>query len=203
MSIDDNDDSKPAEPVVTEPVIDEVVVAPDDAEGGVEKDYGPDQSLDSVLKEEANKKDQPAQPIKNMRQIMYGAGGMALLILILTIYSCQPKDGSMAFGICSTFLELQTPYPHTLNYTDIEGSRTAVRIYFTNIDPFGEFKQEMIECTFGPDEAMGMKLTQVTRNRRPVDAALVRKFNITLPTIMASDPYLVLPPDWKNPLLPK
>jgi hypothetical protein len=46
-----------------------------------------------------------------------------------------------------------------------------------------------------------MKLVEVLRNRHAVDPVLVRKFNLTLPTIMASDPYLVLPPDWKNPLI--
>ena len=59
-----------------------------------------------------------------------------------------------------------------------------------------------MECTFGPDEAgTGMILTQVSRNRRPVDPTVVEKFNQTLPIIMASDPYLVMPPEWKNPLV--
>lgn len=159
----------------------------------------PTMSLDAQLKQQAKKPIELSQ--KNIKQIMYGAGGVVALILILMIYSCQPKNGSMAFGICSAFLEQNTPYPHTLRYTDIEGSRTAVRIYFTNVDPYGEFKQEMIECTFGPDEKMGMKVTQITRNRRPVDPALIRSFNISLPTIISSDPYLVLPPKWKNPLV--
>ncbi len=137
------------------------------------------------------------------KSILYAAGGAVLLLLILMIYSCQPKQGSMAFGICSVFLELNTPYPETLDYTALEGSRTAVRIYFTNIDPFGEYKLEMIECTFGKDEKTGMKLTEIKRNRRPVDAEEVRKFNLLLPTIMASDPYRVAPPRWENPLVPE
>lgn len=135
--------------------------------------------------------------------IFYAAGGAVLLLLVLMVYSCQPKQGSMAFGICSIFLELNTPYPETLDYTALEGSRTAVRIYFTNIDPFGEYKLEMIECTFGKDEKMGMKLTEIKRNRRPVDAAEVQKFNALLPTIIASDPYRVAPPRWENPLVPE
>lgn len=200
MATNEQDENKAAAPLDPDATIADVQNLPD--EMPPEESFAADQSLDSMLRDEANKKPEKP-PQQNMRQILYGAGGVALLILILAIYSCQPKDGSMAFGICSTFLELQTPYPHTLRYTDIEGSQTAVRIYFTNVDPFGEFKQEMIECTFGPDDVMGMKLTQVTRNRRPVDSTIVKKFNITLPTIMASDPYLVLPPDWKNPLVPE
>lgn len=159
-----------------------------------------DVPLDELLSDEAN----PLTPedIKKVKQIGLGALGVVLIIILLSIYGCQPAKGSMAYGICSTFLELNTPYPHTLNYIDLEGSRTAVRIYFTSTDPFGQFKQEMIECKFGPDEKMGMKVTEVFRNRRLVDPALVKKFNLTLPTIMASDPYVVMPGlDWKNPLL--
>ncbi len=160
-----------------------------------------DENLDDALKREIEEGKLRRQ--KNFRQIMYGVLAVAALLALLGIYSCQPRKGSMAYGICSTFLELNTPYPETLRFTDLEGSKTAVRIYFTNIDPFGEFKQEMIECTFGPDEKMGMKLSQVMRNRRLVDPQLVRDFNITLPTIMASDPYLILPPDWRNQLIPE
>ena len=160
-----------------------------------------DVPLDELLSDQA--KPMNPEDIKKMKQIGFGALGIIMLIILLSVYSCQPKKGSMAYGICSTFLELNTPYPHTLRYTDLEGSRTAVRIYFTNIDPFGEFKQEMIECKFGPDEKMGMKLTEVLRNRHAMDPVLVKKFNLTLPTIMASDPYIVLPPDWKNPLVPE
>lgn len=184
---------QPQPPVVqttTEPVVEPTPMDDDDA---------PTMSLDAQLKQQAKKPLELSK--KNIKQITYGAGGVFALILILMIYSCQPKNGSMAFGICSAFLEQNTPYPHTLRYTDIEGSRTAVRIYFTNVDPYGEFKQEMIECTFGPDEKMGMKVAQITRNRRPVDPALIRSFNISLPTIISSDPYLVLPPKWKNPLV--
>lgn len=160
-------------------------------------------SLDEALAREAAKNAPPPLDPRKKKQILFGGIGIVLLVVLLSVYACQPKQGSMAFGICSTFLELNTPYPHTLRFSDLEGSRTAVRIYFTDVDPFGQYRQEMIECTFGPDAKMGMRLAEVKRNRRPVDPALVKEFNITLPTIMASDPYRVLPPDWENPLVPE
>lgn len=156
--------------------------------------------LDELLADEAN----PLTPedIKKLKQIGAGLFAALLGVVLLSVYGCQPQKASMAYGICSTFLELHTPYPHTLRHVALEGSRTAVRIYFTSTDPFGQFKQETMECKFGPDERMGMKLTEILRNRRPVDAALVNEFNQTLPIIMASDPYLAMPgADWKNPLL--
>ena len=135
---------------------------------------------------------------------LYGIGALVaiLLLILLGVYGCQPKKGSVAYGICSTFLEMNTPYPNTLNYIDLEGSKTAVRIYYTVTDPFGQFKQETIECKFGSDGSGGMKLTEILRNRRPVDADTVKKFNDTLPIIINSEPYIVIPPAWKNQLVP-
>lgn len=163
-------------------------------------DIPQDISLDEQMSAQARK---PGRFKKEEieRFIKFGAIGVGLLLVVLMVYSCQPKKGSMGYGICSTFLELNTTYPHTLNYTDVEFSRTAVRIYFSEIDAFGEYKHQMIECTFGPDEKMGMKLTQVKRNRNAIEAKIVNDFNMTLPTVMSGKPYLVMPPEWKNQLL--
>lgn len=166
----------------------------------VDGKYAGDISIDELLSEQANTL--TPEDKKKIKQVTYGTLGVIVMLVVLSIFSFQPKKGPMSYGICSTFLEMNTPYPNTLEYTDLEGSRTALRIYFTSIDPFGEYKLEMMECTFGPDEAgTGMKLTQVTRNRRPVDAEMVRKFNATLPIVIESDPYLVMPPEWKNQLV--
>ncbi len=177
------------------------VVNEDDAAGG--KNLLPlNAPLDKVLSDAANKKKKFNLKYKfQEKHIFYAVGGVVLLFVILGLFSCQPKKGNMAYGICSTFLELNTPYPQTLRYTDLAVSGTAVRIYFTSIDPFGQYQQEMIECTYGPDEKVGLRLNQVTRNRRPVDPEIVRKFNETLPAVIKSDPYRVMPPEWKNQLL--
>jgi len=158
-----------------------------------------DISLDDLLSEEIKKDDPEFQ--RKKRQIILGGIGIVIIIILLSIYSFQPRKGPMGYAICSAFLEQNTTYPHTLNYTALEGSVTAIRIYFTNLNAYGSFKEEMIECGFASDEKMGMKLAQVTRNRRPVDQALVDQFNISLPAIIASDPYRAMPPEWKNPLL--
>src|SRR5690606_36178791 len=90
-----------------------------------------DVSLDAALKAQ-DKKSSFVFDEKKKQQVMYGGIGIVVLGLILSLFSCQPPKGSMAYGICSTFLELSTPYPHTLQHTYLEGSRTAVRIYFTS-----------------------------------------------------------------------
>ena len=132
------------------------------------------------------------------KAIKFGSIGVALLLVIMMVYSCQPKEGPAGYAICSTFLELTSDYPHTLEFNDVEFSRTAVRIYFSSIDPFGEFKHEMIECTFAPDEETGMRLAEVKRNRNTIDQQEIREFNQSLKYIDKSKMYRVLPPEWEN-----
>jgi hypothetical protein len=158
-------------------------------------DVSLDEAMAAQAKKEGRIKKEDVEKI-----IKYGVIGIGLLLILLMVYSCQPKKGSMGYGICSAFLELNTTYPQTLEYTDVEFSNTAVRIYFSNIDAFGEFKHEMIECTFVADAKTGVKLSQVKRNRNPVDSKTLNEFNPTIPAIMNSEPYLVLPPEWENQL---
>ena len=167
-----------------------------------------DVSLDAALsadmakqkKKGKGKRSLPAVKLEKKHKIMLGAG-IGVLLIILAIYSGRPQQGSMPYGICSTFLELNTPYPHTIRHIALEGSQTAVRIYYTNVDPFGEFKQEMIECTYGAAADGGLRVAQIARNRKPVDPQLIADFNKVLGTVVASDPYRVPPPNWKNPLV--
>lgn len=208
----DTPDDKP----IQNPAEDAAAVISADTAQGVQQDgvepttpLPPDISLDAALAADMakqkkgkgkGKRSLPSVKLEKKHKIMLGAG-VAVLLAILAIYSGRPQQGSMAYGICSTFLELNTPYPHTIRHIALEGSRTAVRIYYTNVDPFGEFKQEMIECTYGPAADGGMRVTQIARNRKPVEAQQLSDFNKILNTVIASDPYRVPPPNWKNPLV--
>ncbi len=162
----------------------------------MEEGFSLDGALSKASKELSGKKKKDVAG----KYILYGAGGVIFLMLILIVYSCQPAKGGMAYGICATFLEQIIPYPGTIRHTAVEGSRTAVRIYYTHVDPFGEYKQEMMECKFGPDPKMGMRVLQVTKNRQLVDQQKVNKFNLSLPTVMASEPDQTMPPNRRYPL---
>lgn len=163
--------------------------------------FAEDISLDEALSKQASKKTDEERA-RERKFILWGVMAAAALLLLGTIYSCQPNKGSMAYGICSTLLELDTQYPETIRHSNLEGSRTTVRIYFTTTDAFGQYKLEMFECKFGPDEKMGMRVTDILRNRKSLGPQAVARANIALPTIISANPYRVSPPEWKNPLLP-
>ena len=172
--------------------------APSDGAGEEAFSLNDDVSLDDALSKQAKKTGSAPKINLTKKQMQYGGGGFVALILILMLFSCGGAKGPMEYGVCSTFLEMNTAYPHTLQYTAVEGSQTAIRIYYTSTDAFGQYKSEMIECRFRSD---AWQLMEVTKNRRQVDPEVVKKFNLLIPSIVAGKPNLDLPPYWKNELV--
>lgn len=160
-----------------------------------------DENLDAQLAAAAKEQVDPEKAALYKKIGMIAAAVLAGFLLIYSLYACQPKKGSMAYGVCSTLLEMQTQYPNTLRHINVEGSATTVRIYFTSIDAFGQYKLEMYECKFGPGVTGGMQITDILRNRERVGNDFIDEANKILPAIVNSDPYRVMPPEWKNQLL--
>lgn len=159
-----------------------------------QKDPLVERSLDAEL-ELQTKKPQDPVTVKRKKQILYGSIGAFILVVLFILLSSSSK-APLSYGICATYLELNTPYPQTLNFTGAEGSQTTMRIYYTSTDPFGQFKSEMIECKF--DKNTG--LVAISQNRRPVEDEKVKEFAKLIPTLSFKDMNLVIPPNWKNPL---
>lgn len=116
-----------------------------------------------------------------------------LILIVLIMFSCGPRQGTMLYGICKTYLEQSTPYPETLVPTNVEQYATATRIYFTSIDPFGQYKLEYIECTYKADAQNNLVVDKILINRREEDAEKVKLFNNSLSAIVESEPDLSLP----------
>ena len=129
--------------------------------------------------------------LKKRKQIAYGAAAFFLVIAILVVYSCQPRKGSMMYGICHAFLEQIVDYPTTVQILYIEQFPRAVRLYFNQTDAFGQFTQDMVECVGDPKGTL--RFSEVLLNRKRVDADKVEKFNQTVPAVVASEPDLTLP----------
>lgn len=123
--------------------------------------------------------------------------GVILSVIALLGYGIYflfiPYQGTMAFGICKVFLELNTQYPKTMRLSTVEELGMSVRIWYTQIDSFGEYRLEPLQCYFKPDDTSGFILDKVTLNRREVDPLLVSEFNKSIPTILAYPPDLTLP----------
>lgn len=112
------------------------------------------------------------------------------------LFSCGGAKGPMEYGVCSTFLEMNTAYPHTLQYTAVEGSDRNTYLLYKH----GSIWAVQVgndRCRFRSD---AWQLLEITKNRRQVDPEVVKKFNLLVPSIVAGKPNLDLPPYWKNEL---
>ncbi|MCC7304999.1 MAG: hypothetical protein IT558_01930 [Alphaproteobacteria bacterium] len=134
-------------------------------------------------------------------RIKIGLGTAGFCLLAYGIYLLLvPFQGSMAFGLCKVFLEMNVRFPQTLRLSTVEEFDTSVRIWYTQVDSFGEYRMEPIQCYFKEDPQFGYIMDKVTVNRRAVDGKTVEKFNKILPVIFAVPPDLSLPSELPDSL---
>lgn len=105
----------------------------------------------------------------------------------------KPYEGTMAYGLCKVFIELNTQFPDTIRLSTVEEVGLSVRIWYTQIDSFGAYRLEPMQCFFKEDETYGFILDKVTIKRREIDPAIIQSFNRSLPVILANPPDLTLP----------
>ncbi len=148
--------------------------------------------------------------LKRKKQIKYGSI-LAVIVVLGYLFSRLfiPYQGHQTFAICKTFLELNVEYPSTLRLNEsVTRGGNKVRIWFSHIDGFGQYKIQQIECIYGPDETLpyvlesvaisSVTITDDNRDRWEVDADKVRLFNkAALPYLINADLDLTLP--WPLP----
>ncbi len=135
-----------------------------------------------------------AQKVKRKR-IFKGGGALVGLALFgwLVNYMFTPYRAGITFGICKTFLELNLQFPQDMRISTVDDFGEYVRIWYTQLDAFGEYRMENIQCHFRADEVTGAAIDKITINRREVDPERITKFNKILPVILASPPDLTIP----------
>lgn len=119
--------------------------------------------------------------------------GVVVLFGLIMYIGLQPIVGTPRYGVCRTFIELQLPYPETLQINVVEESPLAVRVYFSHIDAFGSSRLNMIECEYRTDQRLGLVLSSVHLNRVEMPKDMVDMFNYTVPYVLANPPDLRMP----------
>ncbi|MGE4313114.1 MAG: hypothetical protein AB7E85_02425 [Pseudobdellovibrionaceae bacterium] len=130
---------------------------------------------------------------------------VALTVLVLGggIYwwGVQPiiYQGSILFGICRTYVELNSQYPSTINFIDLRERGPKVSVEYVTSDPFGQRLTNEATCTFkrGPNQEVLLESFRFKRglnDRRyrfeAEDPAKIEAFNATIPIIAANPPPL-------------
>lgn len=119
------------------------------------------------------------------------AGGLLIVLLIFNAVISKPQ-GTQFYGICKTFIELNMPYPTTLNIVQVQQYTYSVQIYYNHIDPFGSVRSEMMECGFDVVDGQ-TQLVSILKDRKPIETEKVQKFNATMGAVVAGKPDLTLP----------
>ncbi|MFP4313782.1 MAG: hypothetical protein ACLFR0_05585 [Alphaproteobacteria bacterium] len=110
----------------------------------------------------------------------------------------KPFKQGMNYGICKVFAELQVPYPYTIYYSEVIEFSDSVRIWFSYLDSFGDYRLVPIQCYFAPHERYGFGVSQVTIGRREIDPDVVERFNASIPAIVSNPPDLIYPTPLPN-----
>jgi hypothetical protein len=127
---------------------------------------------------------------RKRRRIAYG---VFAFIGLIVWFGYQPLEGPVQVGICRTYAELKLAYPDTFRITTYETFERSTRLYYTYIEPFGQFRSEMIDCKFLPPRGPIPQIEAVEVNRIVEDDDKVEEFDRTIPSIMANKPDLIIP----------
>ena len=141
----------------------------------------------------------PKKPMSpNTKKKLYWGGGLAFFALIVMM-AMAPQQGSMRYGVCKVFIELNDLYPEQITYLSVEDG-DPVKIYYKKVDPFGVDSVNLAECFFKRnsrgeflDELSKVDINGKFRTYEAEKPENIKRFNTGIPAILANPPSLDLP----------
>lgn len=155
-----------------------------------------ERELDEALAQSAVQEKKKKLRKQQIKQASMAGGALFFIYVVYLLF--VPFKGTMDFGICKVFLELQVQYPDELRLNGAEEYDNRTRIWYRTVGAFGEHRLARMECNYKRDEKMGRILDTVLIDREQVDPAIVAAFNRSIPAIRAHPPdltYPAAPPD--------
>jgi hypothetical protein len=90
------------------------------------------------------------------------AASCALLVIgFYILQTMAPRKGNILYGLCSVFLEQQMTFPNTIEHTYVERYPRGIRIYYKNMDAYGQQNFSYLECSFVQHPQAGVQLEHV------------------------------------------
>ena len=151
----------------------------------------PKLTLADKLKEQKKKK-------KKKRQRLF----IFLVVFVLISYPVwwlfKPFKASAKYGTCKSLLELYIPYPHTLYVSEINQMRDgSLRLWYTHIDAFGEYRLENFECNIQNNPETGrMSIKKIKVHKVFLEPDKLKHLSSALPYFEAN-PVIM---NWPAPL---
>ncbi len=148
----------------------------------VMEEEAPEASLADKLR--AQKKKQ-----RKKRVLLTILGCFVAFISYALWFLFKPFDASAEYGICKTFLELVTPYPHTIYVSEIVSLRDgSMRLWYSHTDPFGEYRMESFQCKFVHNRDTGLvdRIDEIRMSKVNMDPRRLEYLNNALPYFLAN-----------------
>ena len=131
----------------------------------------------------------------------WAAGLFTIFAILFYWWGVQPivYNGTILFGLCRTYIELNTQYPERLEFVDLRERGAQVYVEYVTEDTFGQNIPEEGICTFkrGPNQEVLLDTFRLRRglsNRSysfPIEEqARIERFNPSIPAIIADPPPL-------------
>ncbi len=113
-------------------------------------------------------------------------------------WATKPFKASAEYGICRSFLELFVPYPHTIYVSEIKPARDgALRLWYTHIDAFGEYRMEEFQCKLVNNPETGaLELSEIKIHKVYLEPEKLKYLNHAL-VYFAENPLIL---NWPAPL---
>jgi hypothetical protein len=142
--------------------------------------------------------DQNYVPKKKKKPFKRYIIGFIAFIFIGFIYLLSiPAEGSIRYGLCKNFVELNDPFPQFLEWVMVKEAGLAVILDYNRTDAFGQRSLNQIRCFFKEDQTGNLLLERVTINRdknHPKGVPEnIDRFNKGISAILAHPPSLILP----------
>ncbi len=132
------------------------------------------------------------KPIKR-----YIIGGCVTILIGFIYLLSIPAQGSIRYGLCKTFVEMNDPFPQFLEWVMVQEAGLAVILDYNRTDAFGQRSLNQIRCFFKEDELGNISLERISLNRdknHPQNAPEnIARFNKGIAAILAYPPTLILP----------
>lgn len=124
-------------------------------------------------------------------------GGVGAAVIFLIMLAVMPPYGTIRFGLCKSFVELNDPYPAFLEWVTAQEAGMAVIIDYNRTDAFGQRTLNQIRCFFKEDPKRGLMLDRVNingDNEFPQESKeYIDRFNVGIPSLLENQPSLIMP----------
>ena len=125
---------------------------------------------------------------QNKKRLKIG-GGIVFFIFVVWAYKWlfAPFQLSLPYGLCKAYLEYNVPYPHTIYVSEAQTlADGSVRIWFSQIDPFGVFRMQPFHCFYIQDPQTGaLRFSKIKYGKVDLPDETIAEYNKTI-DIMAS-----------------